>query len=167
MKTLAKAIATMGGLGFSPKAPGTVGSAVAILPAWLLHWAGGFGLFAVATLVSIIVGYWATAIYVADLPPETDPSEVIIDELAGQWIALLPLSWGLTMAGTAAHVFPYPGWIAAFVLFRLFDIWKPGPVGWADRKHGPFGIMADDVIAGILAATIVTALAAVAHGGIG
>ena len=165
MSALARNIATMGGLGFSPKAPGTVGSAVAILPAWLLHWAGGFALLAVATVLATLAGYWATARYVADLPADADPSEVIIDELAGQWVALWPLSFGMMMVSAPAHVFPYPGWIAAFILFRVFDIWKPGPVGWADRKHGAFGIMADDVIAGIFAALVVMALAALAHGG--
>jgi len=167
MSALARGIATMGGIGFAPKASGTVASAVAILPAWLLHWAGGFPLFLVATVLAIAGGWWATARYVAAQPHDADPSEVVIDELAGQWIALLPLSWGLWAAGTAAHVFPYPGWIAGFVLFRLFDIWKPGPVGWAERRHGAFGIMADDVVAGVIAAVLVTVMAGVAHGGFG
>ena len=164
MNTPAKAIATMGGIGFAPKAPGTVASAAAILPAWLLHWAGGFPLFAVATLIAIGAGYWATAQYIAHLPADADPSEVVIDELAGQWIALWPLSFGMMYSDSAAHVFPYPGWIAGFVLFRFFDVLKPGPVGWADRQHGAFGIMSDDVIAGVLAAVIAAALAGVAHG---
>lgn len=164
MSALVRGIATMGGLGFSPKAPGTVGSAAAIPLAWLLHWAGGFALLAIATVLATWIGYWATARYIEGLPAKADPSEVVVDELAGQWVALLPLSWGLGMAGAEPHVFPYPGWIAAFVLFRLFDIWKPGPVGWADRRHGAFGIMADDVIAGILAAAIAMILAGFAHG---
>ena len=53
----------------------------------------------------------------------------------------------------------YPGWIAAFVLFRLFDIWKPGPVGWADRRGDALGVMLDDVIAGVMAAIGVALLA--------
>jgi len=167
MSRVAKAVATMGGIGFAPKASGTVASAVAILPAWLLHWAGGFWLFALATLAAIVGGWWATKVYVSEQPIDADPSEVVIDELAGQWVALLPLSAGLTAAGVAPHIFPYPGWIGAFVFFRLFDIWKPGPVGWAERRHGAFGIMADDVVAGLIAAMIVTAAAAVSHGGFG
>ena len=74
-----------------------------------------------------------------------DPGWVVIDEFAGQWITMLALP--------AVSV---PGLLIAFVLFRLFDITKLGPVGWADRKHGPFGIMADDVIAGLIAALIVS-----------
>jgi phosphatidylglycerophosphatase A len=58
----------------------------------------------------------------------------------------------------------WPGLIAAFVLFRLFDIWKPGPVGWADRRDDALGVMLDDVIAGVLGAIAVVALAALAHG---
>ena len=164
MTALAKFIATMGGIGFSPKAPGTVASAASIPLAWLLHWAGGFSLFAIATLAAILGGWWATREYVAGLGETADPSEVVIDELAGQWVALWPLSFGMMFSDSAAHVFPYPGWIAAFALFRLFDIWKPGPVGWADRQHGAFGIMADDVIAGIIAALIATLMAGMAHG---
>jgi phosphatidylglycerophosphatase A len=72
-----------------------------------------------------------------------DPGWVVIDEFAGQWIALLGV-------GTIAPL----EIAAAFVLFRVFDILKPGPVGWADRRHGIFGIMADDIIAGALAALV-------------
>lgn len=162
-----RAIVTFGGIGLSPKAPGTVASAAAIPVAWLIHWAGSFPLLLAATIAVTVGGWYATVKYVENQPFDADPSEVVIDEVAGQWIALLPLSLGLMMAGSAAHVFPYPGWIAAFVLFRLFDIWKPGPVGWADRQHGAFGIMADDVIAGLIAAAISVAGAFVAHGGFG
>ncbi len=70
------------------------------------------------------------------------------------------------LARTALHraLFPWPGWISAFVLFRLLDIWKPGPVGWADRRKGPTGVMLDDVIAGLMAAVLVTLMAGLAHG---
>jgi phosphatidylglycerophosphatase A len=74
---------------------------------------------------------------------EGDPGWVVIDEFAGQWITLLALARPTV-----------PGLIAAFLLFRIFDITKLGPVGWADRQHGAFGIMADDVIAGIIAAAL-------------
>jgi phosphatidylglycerophosphatase A len=53
--------------------------------------------------------------------------------------------------------------VTSFIAFRLFDIWKPGPVGWADRKHGPLGVMLDDLIAGVMAAVVVVALAVLAH----
>ena len=63
-----------------------------------------------------------------------------------------------------AWLFPYPGWITAFIFFRLFDIWKPGPVGWADRQHTPLGVILDDVIAGVLASLFVIGGAGIYHG---
>ena len=92
-----------------------------------------------------------------------DPSEIVVDELVGQWIALLPLSyaaWSMEISILAM----WPGWIAAFALFRLFDITKPWPVGWADRMDTPLGVMLDDVFAGVFAALGVLALAALYHG---
>uniref|UniRef100_UPI0025D95FA8 phosphatidylglycerophosphatase A family protein n=1 Tax=Roseobacter sp. TaxID=1907202 RepID=UPI0025D95FA8 len=87
----------------------------------------------------------------------------VIDELVGQWIALLPLSYAAWSMGISMLVM-WPGWIAAFALFRLFDIWKPGPVGWADRRGDALGVMLDDVIAGVFAALGVLALAGLYHG---
>jgi phosphatidylglycerophosphatase A len=95
---------------------------------------------------------------------DKDPSEIVIDEVVGMWIALWPLSAGLWHAGADPWVFPWPGWVGAFVMFRLFDVWKPGPVGWADRRPGSMGVMLDDVIAGLMAAAVVTLGAGVAHG---
>lgn len=126
----------------------------------------GFPGLAIATVCAFFLGWWATAEVVKNTKRE-DPSEVVVDELVGQWIALWPLSFGLWQAGAGDWVFPWPGWVAAFVLFRLFDIWKPGPVGWADRMATPLGVMLDDVIAGVLAAAGVAALAAIAHGVMG
>ena len=83
--------------------------------------------------------------------------------MVGQWIALWPLSAGLWHAGVAPHIFPYPGWIGGFLMFRLFDIWKPGPVGWADRRHGALGVMLDDVFAGLMAAMAVSIAAYISH----
>jgi phosphatidylglycerophosphatase A len=98
---------------------------------------------------------------------DKDPSEIVIDEVVGMWIALWPLSAGLWLGGADPWVFPWPGWVGAFVMFRLFDVWKPGPVGWADRQPGTMGVMLDDVIAGALAAAVVTLAAGVAHGMLG
>ena len=60
----------------------------------------------------------------------------------------MPLSFGLWHAGAPPALFPWPGWVGGFLLFRLFDIWKPWPVSWADRRKGPTGVMLDDVLAG-------------------
>lgn len=138
----ARFIAAGLGTGYAPLAAGTVASAAAVicgagfllLSPWLL---------ALAALAATMGGYLA----IKRAAVQGDPGWVVIDEFAGQWITLLAL--------------PRPtgyGLLAAFLLFRLFDITKPGPVGWADRRHGAFGIMADDVIAGVLAAAVLTML---------
>jgi len=156
-------IATFFYVGRLPWAPGTFGSLAALPFAYLLHRYAGFPLFALATLVVFFLGWWAT--FEDTKGKENhDPGEIVIDEVAGQWIALWPLSFGLWHAGVDPAIFPYPGWIAGFVLFRLFDILKPWPVSWADRKDTAFGVMFDDVLAGIMAAIVVAILAAIAHG---
>ncbi|MEM7613439.1 MAG: phosphatidylglycerophosphatase A [Pseudomonadota bacterium] len=157
-----RAITSFGYVGLIPVAPGTFGSLAALPVGYLLHGIGGFPLLLIATVALFPLGVWATARFTAGGDP--DPSEVVVDEVVGQWIALWPLSAGLWFAGADPWLFPWPGWVGAFVLFRLFDIWKPGPVGWADRKHSPIGVMLDDVIAGAMAAVLVTLAAAVSHG---
>ena len=86
----------------------------------------------------------------------------MVDEVVGQWIALFPVASGAMMM-SAGLLALYPGWIAAFVLFRLFDIWKPWLVGRADARGDELGVMLDDVIAGVFAAFGVIALAALFH----
>jgi phosphatidylglycerophosphatase A len=139
---LARFIAAGFGTGYAPLAAGTVASAAAVVTgAGLLAlspWA-----LALAALLATIGGYLA----VKRAAVEGDPGWVVIDEFAGQWITLLALARPTV-----------PGLIAAFVLFRLFDITKLGPVGWADRQHGAFGIMADDVIAGLIGAALLAAI---------
>jgi phosphatidylglycerophosphatase A len=163
---MSRALATLFGVGLLPGAPGTWGSAAAVLLAWIIHALTGFPGLVLATLAVLGLGWWAVAEATRD-SADKDPSEIVIDEVAGQWIALWPLSAGLWAAGAAPWVFPWPGWVAAFVLFRLFDVWKPGPVGWADRKGGALGVMLDDVIAGVFAAALVALAAFVAHGMMG
>lgn len=160
---MTRMIATFLGAGLLRPAPGTWGSLAALPAFWLLHTLGGFTLIVVATFVVFAVGIWATRVETAG-KEDHDPSEIVIDEVAGQWIALWPVSLGAQMAGVSVLAL-YPGWIAAFVFFRLFDIWKPGPVGWADRRHDAVGVMLDDVIAGVMAALCVSGLAALAHMG--
>lgn len=157
---MTRLIATFGGVGLLRPAPGTWGSAAGLVAAVLLHLLGGFWLLLVATAGVTALGYWAVAAEVGESPD--DPSEFVIDEVAGQWVALWPVSFGAWMMG-ADILALYPGLITAFVAFRVFDIFKPGPVGWADRQHGAFGIMADDVIAGWLAAMVVALFAVLAH----
>lgn len=163
---MSRLVATLFGIGHLRPAPGTWGSAAAVPLAWLLHGLGGFPLLALVTALTFGLGWWATW-RATDGGTDHDPKEIVIDEVVGQWIALWPLSAGLWHAGVAPWVFPYPGWIGGFLMFRLFDIWKPWPVSVFDRRTTPLGVMMDDVAAGVLAALVVTAAAAVAHGWIG
>lgn len=163
---LSHLIATFGGVGLLRPAPGTWGSLAALPVGYILHGLGGFPLLFIATALVTGVGIWA-CIQEHAATGLHDASEIVIDEVAGQWIALWPLSLGLWHAGVDPWMFPYPGWIGAFVMFRLFDIWKPGPVGWADRKNAPAWVMVDDLIAGFFAALAVAIAAGVAHGMMG
>lgn len=135
-------VATLGGIGRLRPAPGTWGSAV-VLPAALL---GPLACLALAMLLAV-AGWWAARRLLGE-DTKADPSWVVVDEGAGQLLALAALP-----AGVGA-----PGVLLAFLLFRLFDITKPGPVGWADRQPGAHGVMLDDILAGALAAVLILAL---------
>ncbi|MFV0514014.1 MAG: phosphatidylglycerophosphatase A [Jhaorihella sp.] len=162
MKRIAHAAGTVFGIGYLRPAPGTWGSLAALPLAWGLHQAGGFPVLIMGTAAVFILGVWAT-IQLTEDSDDHDPSHIVIDEVAGQCVALLPLSSAADRMGIEITAL-WPGWIAAFLLFRLFDIAKPGPVGWADRRADPLGVMLDDVIAGAFAAIGVLALAYIAHG---
>jgi phosphatidylglycerophosphatase A len=155
-------LATFGYVGTMRPGPGTWGSLAALPVGWAIHVLGGPLAFLLATIAVFFAGLWATECETAG-QADHDPSEIVIDEVAGQWTALLPVSFGAWVMG-AEVLRLWPGIVAAFLLFRLFDIWKPGPVGWADRMHTPLGVMLDDVIAGALAAVGVMIMAALAHG---
>ena len=155
-------IATFFGVGHMRPAPGTWGSLAALPVAWAIIQLTGFWGLALATALVFWAGYRATEAETRGAA-DHDPSEIVIDEVAGQWIALMPVAYGAGMMGVDVLRL-WPGWIAAFVLFRLFDIWKPGPVGWADRRNDAMGVMLDDVIAGLFAAIGTILLAGLAHG---
>lgn len=160
-RILAAQLATVAGIGRAPFAPGTFGTLAAIPLAWGAHWVGGISALVILTAFLFVAGYWASFEYLAGR--REDPSEIVIDEVVGMLITLWPLSAGLSAAGTEPHVFPWPGWVGGFLLFRFFDIVKPPPVNWADRP-GPFGVMLDDVVAGAISAVLMLAAAGVAHG---
>ena len=108
------------------------------------------------------LGFWACGRELAGRPG-ADPSEVVIDEVAGQWIALLFPACAFWWRGWEG-VMPYPGWVAAFAFFRLFDIWKPWLVGRADRRGDAAGVMLDDLWAGLFAGICSVILAGLYHG---
>jgi phosphatidylglycerophosphatase A len=136
----ARMVASFAGVGFARTASGTWGS-LAALPPGLLLLAVSPWLLLAGVVVVVLAGLWA----IDTAEAGGDPGWVVIDEVAGQWLALLALP-----APTPTLLFAL--WVlTAFALFRLFDIAKPGPVGWADRRHGATGVMLDDLLAGMLA----------------
>ena len=141
-------IATGFGSGLSAVAPGTAGSAAALLP-WLLLRELPLVLYLIVVAAAFAVGVWACNWFVRELNAD-DPGAAVADEFVGLWIALLPL---LSQPWSSWHV------VEGFALFRVFDIVKPWPVSWADRRvGGGFGVMLDDAIAGIYAAVALVVL---------
>ena len=161
--TLSRLLSTFFGAGLLRPAPGTWGSAVAIGLGLILHGLGSFPLLFAAFVAVTGWGFWACERELANRPGE-DPSEIVIDEVAGQWLALLAPSFGFWMMGLDNWHFPYPGWVGAFIFFRLFDIWKPWLVGRADRRHDAVGVMLDDLWAGLFAGIATMVAAGLAHG---
>ncbi len=130
-------IATWFGAGLVPKAAGTVGSLATLPFAWVIDRYAGMGGLLLFALISFIIGWWATHIYMQHGKVH-DPNEVVIDEVAGQALLLAFLPHTL-----AAYVI-------GFFLFRLFDIVKPWPVCIADRQmESAFGVMLDDILAAL------------------
>lgn len=158
-----KLVATFFYTGLLPKAPGTWGSLAALPFAVILHAWGRFPALLIATIIVFFIGWWATAEHTKGTENH-DPGEIVIDEVVGQWIAFFPLSAILWMHEIQASILPWPGLLAGFILFRLFDIFKPWPVSWADRKETAFGVMFDDVLAGIMAAIVTVILGGLYHG---
>ena len=140
--TFAALVATFGGAGRLKPAPGTWGSAAALGLAVPLHLLGGQLALGVAAFVAFGAGLWGAGAY-AKAQGAKDPSEVVIDEVAGLWLvfAFIPLTAVTALLG--------------FALFRLFDIAKPWPISLANTAvPGAFGIMLDDCLAGLAAAAV-------------
>ncbi|MFX6794746.1 phosphatidylglycerophosphatase A, partial [Acinetobacter baumannii] len=131
------------GSGLAPKAPGTFGSAFALLfvPIWLSL---GFTLSLIAILIMSVVGIYICG-QTAKVINVHDDGRIVWDEFAGQSITFLPLLY--------LQQINWIWVITGFILFRIFDVWKPWPIRVIDRQvHGGFGIMLDDIIAGVWAA---------------
>jgi len=127
------------GAGLAPRAPGTAGSLVGVL-AWLsLFWLAPF-IYGLVVVALFFLGVWVTAVTERDIGVHDHPG-IVWDEIVGMLVTLafVPLDWR---------------WLAAgFVLFRIFDIWKPFPIRWLNnRVSGGWGIMLDDLAAGFVAA---------------
>ncbi|MFV2089057.1 MAG: phosphatidylglycerophosphatase A [Pseudomonadales bacterium] len=126
------------GSGFAPRAPGTSGSALAVLLWWWLLAPLSPGFQLTVIVVVVLLGTWLVS-RVQRRHKVNDPGAIVIDEFAGQWLVLL-------LAPAEPLVV-----LGGFLLFRLFDIWKPWPVGWLERRvPGAFGVMVDDLAAGLM-----------------
>jgi phosphatidylglycerophosphatase A len=142
---IATLLSTVFGVGYAPVAPGTVASIVALPFAWLIAWRFGSSALLTASAFAYLVGVWSTGIHAARVNKH-DPSECVIDEVAGQWLAcaLAPVS--------------FLGFGIAFALFRALDISKLWPVSAGEKLPGGWGIMTDDLIAGTLTLAVIAAL---------
>jgi phosphatidylglycerophosphatase A len=142
----ANLISTWFGCGYAPIAPGTVGSLAALLIAWLLvSYASWQPLwFGALAVVATAPSMWAAGV-TAQAFDQKDPGLVVVDEVVGQWLAV-----------AGARPLNIKSWIGVFVLFRLFDIWKPAPVRQLEKLPGGAGIVADDLMAGVYAALVLS-----------
>jgi phosphatidylglycerophosphatase A len=149
---LATALATVGGVGYVPIAPGTFGSAVGVLVWFLLGPSAIVQGIAIATIFG--AGVWSAAVC-ERLCRRTDPGHVVIDEVVGMLITLflIPVGWA--------------GAFGAFLLFRLADVVKPYPANRFESLHGGLGVMADDCMAGVYANLALRAILALGNRGIG
>jgi phosphatidylglycerophosphatase A len=139
-------LATWFGIGLVPVMPGSLASLAALPCAWAIDSLGGMRGLAIAIGIVTTIGCWAAAKAAASSAVK-DPGWIVIDEVAGQWLALLP-----------APLDPL-FYALGFLLFRLFDTWKPWPVGWADRHiQGGLGVMLDDLLAAVYAALALSVL---------
>ncbi len=140
---------SIGYVGRIPGAPGTYGSLITLPIAFLWGRLVSDNLFVTLSIIIIIavLGTLASSRVAKSLGVE-DPGEIVIDELVGQWIAVLaiPNHWGY--------------WLAAFFLFRVFDIWKPGLIDKSQNLPNGLGIMMDDILAGLLAFILIQGAAA-------
>ncbi len=140
-------IATWFGCGYAPVAPGTAGSLAGLVIAIALFYGGyGRGTLLLLTAILLAPGIWSASV-VARETNTTDPRIVVVDEVIGQWI---------TLAGLAT--WNWKSWIVAFALFRLLDVWKPAPARQLESLPGGWGIVADDVMAGLYGALAIFVL---------
>jgi phosphatidylglycerophosphatase A len=141
MKTVAKILATFFGIGLFPVAPGTLASAVAVLAFRIALHGLAWPLYLLLLAFLFFAGAAASAAYAAELG-RPDPGRIVVDEVCGQLLALafLPAAWAPLAI--------------SFVLFRLFDILKPWPIRRLEKLPGGWGIMADDIGAGLAAAAV-------------
>lgn len=148
LQRMSWALATVCGIGYLPLAPGTWASLTALTAAWVVHFAAPgrerwiLGTFLVVALVPAVVASGSLARSLG----RSDPPEVVVDEVIGQWICLMFLPFDLGPVSIA------------FLTFRIFDVWKPFPIRRIERRSGGVGIVGDDIVAGLYAGLFSKAL---------
>ena len=149
MKSPSVWLATWFGCGLLKPAPGTWGTLGALPFGVALLYLGGWPVLLVMSAVVFAIGIYVSEVF-DKIVGGHDSSAIVIDEVAGVWIALLPAFLTGPLYMTAFYV------LLAFILFRFFDILKPWPIGWADKKlPGAWGVMMDDVLAGLISMVII------------
>ena len=146
---MSKLISTFFYIGYLRPAPGTWGSLTALIISFGIIQYSSILLLIIAILFGFFIGWIAVAKQTLNKRIH-DPSEIVIDEVVGQWIAVLPLALLPLNSGSS-----YTLWFMALIIFRVLDITKPGLIGWADRKNTPLSVMLDDLIAGAMTAAII------------
>ena len=130
--------------------PGTVGSLIGMIVGIFLLYYSSLLIFLSFLILLFIISYTSISLYTSD-PKSSghDPAEVIIDEFLGQLISMIPI---FTLAQGIKSLFVYG--LISFILFRFFDIVKPWPISYFDNMKNPFGVILDDIVAGIISALI-------------
>lgn len=141
MSTFWKILATSGGVGFAPVAPGTAGAIIASAVAFILQSYTDFNTFQVVNIALIVFFTILGIIATNKLESEwgKDPGKIVIDESVGQWITYIMVPFGLMNI------------LIGLALFRIFDIWKPLGIRKLEKLKGGYGVMSDDILAGIYA----------------
>ena len=158
---MSQIIATLFGIGKLKPAPGTWGSLAALPLFWMIYEFIGFLGVLISTFAIFYLGVKSTEVY-SERTNSQDASEIVIDEVLGQFIALWPIAIGATIMEVDIITL-WPGWLMAFLFFRLFDIWKPGLIKYIDQRSTAMSVMLDDLFAGILAAAGTCILAGIFH----
>lgn len=140
--------------GLVPKAPGTMGSVAALPFAWMiLEYSQKYGIdgrimLGLAVIIITLIGLRSSRIYM-EKTGQSDPGAIVIDEVAGQWLTCM----AMTMNPVTGH-YDAGQFFLALLAFRLFDIMKPWPVSFFDKRHDAFGVMFDDIAAGVMAGAV-------------
>jgi phosphatidylglycerophosphatase A len=154
---LAKAVSSLCFVGFSRYAPGTMGSLVTAILFFLLFKYDLQAISILLLILSVVFGLWSTNQYLIDTK-SSDPKEVVIDEFVGQAVSILGSWYLLDISGRAVGDKLMLFILLNFIFFRIFDILKPFPVSYFDRIDNAFGVMMDDIVAGMMSSIVVISI---------